>query len=149
MRLGSKVSVTRLLAAGAAALLVALVFAVRGTSAGAVSWRGSVGPFGHVSGRLVAVGGLANGVSRGVPGRVVLTQTGTSGKLAYATGPTGAFNVPVPAGFTYRVTGYSPKVMANGREERCAARHTVRVPRRPGSGVPTTVRDVEVICPVK
>jgi hypothetical protein len=85
----------------------------------------------------------------GVPGRVVLSLVGTSGLFTHATGPKDTFDVLVPAGFMYRVTGYSPKVLVNGREEVCAAAHPVRVPGRAGSNGSIVVRGVEVLCQIK
>ena len=57
--------------------------------------------------------------------------------------------VMVPAGYTYQVTGNSPKVVADGREEVCAAAHPVRVPSRVGPKGVVVVRAVEVVCPIK
>jgi hypothetical protein len=129
-----------------ATLLATLVFGVGAGSVAAASSHSSDGPFGHVSGRLVRVGGMAPGAAMGIPGRVILSLVGTSGTFTYATGPSDRFNVPVPAAFTYRVTGYSPKVLTNGREEPCAAGHRARVPSRAGLNGSIVVRGVQVVC---
>ncbi|MGA9077787.1 MAG: hypothetical protein WB383_05600 [Acidimicrobiales bacterium] len=118
-------------------------------SAAAVSSHSSGGLLGHVTGRLMRVGGPAPGAAVGIPGRVVLSLVGTSGSFTHATGPNGTFNVLLPAGFTYRVTGYSPKVFDNGGEELCAAGHRVRVPSRAGSDRSIVVRAIEVVCPIR
>ncbi len=114
-----------------------------------VSDRSVVPPFGHIVGRLVRLGGTAPGKAVGIPGRVVLSQLGESGSFIYGIGRNGTFNVPAPAGFTYRVTCYSAEVMANGREELCTAAHTVEVPSRVGPKGFVVIRGVEVVCPIK
>jgi len=131
------------------AVSVTLTVGAGAASTPAVSSHGSSGLWGQVTGRLLRVGGPAPSATMGIPGRVVLSLVGTSGTFIYATGPSGKFNARVPAGFTYQVTGYSPKVRADGREERCAATHPVKVPSRSGSKGPIVVRAVEVVCPIK
>jgi hypothetical protein len=148
VRFWSKVHISRSLLASAA-LLGVLVFGVGSASVAAVSSHASDGAFGQVTGRLVRVGGPAPGAAVGIPGRVVLSLVGTSGSFSSRTGLSGTFNVPVAAGFTYRVTGYSTKVMANGREELCTADRPVRVPGRAESNGSIVVRGIEVVCQIR
>jgi hypothetical protein len=65
----------------------------------------------------------------------------------YATNSRGAFDIAVPPG-TYAVTGFSPKVVANGRQVRCAAAHTVHIPP-PGANGVAIIAGVRVECDVK
>jgi hypothetical protein len=142
----------RLRLPAAKAVSVTLTAGAGTASTAAASSRGSGGLFGHVTGRLVRVGGFPQLNSAretvGIPGRVVLLLVGTSGSFAFETGPNGGFDVPVPAGFTYRVTGYSPKVLTGDHEELCAAGHRVKVPSRAGSNGSIVVRGLEVLCQI-
>jgi hypothetical protein len=65
----------------------------------------------------------------------------------YPTNSRGAFDIAVPPG-TYVVSGFSPKVVANGRQVRCAAAHTVHIPPSGANGM-ATVTGVRVECEVK
>jgi hypothetical protein len=136
----------------AKAVSVTLTVGVGTASTAAVTSHGSGGLFGHVTGRLVRVGGFpqlnSSSETVGIPGRVVFLLVGTSGSFTSETGPNGGFNVPVPAGFTYRVTGYSPKVMTGDHEELCTAIHRVKVPSRAGSNGSIVVRGVDVLCQI-
>jgi hypothetical protein len=105
--------------------------------------------FGDVTGLLVRVGGPSPGAAVGISGRVVFSPVGESGSFTYSTARNGTFAAMVPAGYMYRVTGYSPKVIDDGREEVCAAAHPVRVPSRVGPKGVAVVRAVEVVCPIK
>jgi hypothetical protein len=106
--------------------------------------------FGDVTGRLVRVGGPPQaGSAVGILGWVVLSPVGASGSFYFLTARNGTFAAMVPAGYTYQVTGNSPKVVADGREEVCAAAHPVRVPSRVGPKGVVVVRAVEVVCPIK
>jgi hypothetical protein len=96
-------------------------------------------PDGRVVGRLVVIGKRVPSTPFGIPGRVVLTPTEGGQPETTRTSTNGSFNVSVPAG-TYAVTGYSPKVTVNGKEQHCGASRTVTVKVR---GV---VRGVSVIC---
>jgi hypothetical protein len=111
------------------------------------AFAGTVGPFGHVRGQLEVVGGVAPGSARGVSGRVVLTRVNSFGSFTYPTNSHGSFDFNVPPG-TYVVTGFSPKVVANGKQVRCAAAHTIHVAPPDAEGM-ATVAGVRVECNVK
>ena len=105
-----------------------------------VASASALGPFGLVS-------GVAPGSPRDATGHVVFTQVATGGSYTFATNALGTFHGIVPAA-TYRVTGYSPDVRANGTEARYAAPHLVRIPPTPTGPTPT-IRGIAVICDVK
>ncbi len=132
------------------AVSVTLTVGVGTASTAAFSSHGTLPPFGRVLGQLVRVGGPSTtSAAVGIPGRVVFSPVGTSGTFTYPTARNGTFVAIVPGGFTYRVTGYSPKVFDNGREELCAAGHRVRVPSWVESNWPIVARGVEVVCSIK
>jgi hypothetical protein len=131
----------------AASVLGVTVIGVASALLAQVASAGTLGPFGLVSGELEIVGGVAPGSPRNVSGHVVFTQVATGGSYAFATNAHGTFHGIVPAA-TYRVTGYSPDVRANGTEARCAAPHLVRIPPTPAGPTPT-IRGIAVTCHVK
>ena len=125
--------------------IFAVVGIVAQSSAGAIA--GTVGPFGHVVGRLEVVGGAAPGTARGVPGHVVLTRAHSFGSFTYPANRHGSFDFNVPPG-NYVVTGFSPKVVADGKQVRCTAAHTIHVAAPDAKGT-ATVAGVRGECNVK
>lgn len=130
------------------AVSVTLTTGAGTASVAAVSSHGTLPLFGCVLGQLVRVGGTAPGAAVGIQGRVVFSLVGTSGSFTYPTARNGTFAATVPAGFTYRVTGYSPYV-TEGRGAPCVAAHPTRVPSRVGPKGVVVVRGVEVVCHLK
>ena len=130
------------------AVSVTLMVGVGTASTAAALSRGTLPPFGRVLGQLVRVGGFAPGAAVGIQGRVVLSLVGMSGSFTYPTARNGTFAATVPAGFTYRVTGYS-QYLTKGRGAPCLAPHPIRVPSRVGPKGVVVVRDVEVVCSLK
>jgi outer membrane protein assembly factor BamB len=95
---------------------------------------------GTVAGTLVRIGGPAPGSPVPLPGRVV--AIGSAGaRFTTAVGTNGRFRLSLLPG-TYRLTGYSPLVRANGAQMSCAALHPVHVT------ADKTRRDVDVVCSI-
>jgi hypothetical protein len=90
------------------------------------------GPRQTVTGLLIRVGGpatLSHPQNRvPVPGTVV-ARNAAGRQFTATTSNNGRFQLSLPPG-TYRLTGHSPQVMVNNRQELCIATRTVRVTRR-------------------
>src|SRR5581483_5280782 len=65
-----------------------------------------------------------------LPGTVVARNVNVAGEQFTATtGKSGRFQLSLPFG-AYRLTGHSPKVMADGQQKLCTAEAIVHVPQR-------------------
>ena len=100
---------------------------------------------GTVSGTFVAMGGPApvNGHPMRVvplPGRIIATNS-AGRHVQVAVGGSGKFRLSLPPG-TYRLIGYSPRVLVNQAEMRCRAIHPVHVTAA------RSLLHVKVICSV-
>ena len=94
-----------------------------------------------VTGSFAAVGGLALGSPRPLPGQVT-AQNSAGRKFTVAVGKSGKFVLWLPAGL-YQLTGRSPMFLVDGVERTCSADQPVRV--RAGK----KTRGVQVVCPLK
>jgi hypothetical protein len=76
-----------------------------------------------------------------LPGTVIAQNVAGGGVFTATTGNSGRFQLSLPPG-TYRLTGHSPQVMADGQQELCSAGRTIHVTsRRP-------VRNIWVVCSI-
>jgi len=96
---------------------------------------------GSLSGTFVAVGGVASGSPRPLPGQVT-AENAAGHKFTVTVGKSGRFVLSLLAG-VYRLTGRSPMFSVNGVAGTCAADQPVRV--KAGK----TTLGVEVVCPLK
>jgi hypothetical protein len=90
---------------------------------------------------LVRVGGPAPGSAVPLPGQVIAIDS-DGRQFVVTTSRNGRFRLSLPPG-SYRLTGKSPMVMANGTEMECMAMREVHVK----AGKAT--RGVKVICSIK
>jgi hypothetical protein len=97
---------------------------------------------GEVYGRLETVGGPAPGAPRGIAGRVVFTEVFSGPSISVATAANGSFHVRLPV-FLYSVSGRSPKVIVNGKQEKCERQLPIKVANH------SVLRNVDVICALK
>ncbi|MEP7026440.1 MAG: hypothetical protein ABJB47_22105, partial [Actinomycetota bacterium] len=94
-----------------------------------------------LTGTLIRVGGPAPGAAVPLPGQV--TAVGSAGSRFVATaGAGGRYRLELPPG-TYRLTGRSPLVQADGSALPCAAGHAVRIGAAPAAAGP------DVVCSVR
>jgi hypothetical protein len=93
-----------------------------------------------VTGMLVRVGGPAPGSPVPLPGTVAASSAAGHEFTAVA-GRNGHFQLSLPAG-TYRLTGHSPQVWANGREMLCLAGRSLHV------AASKPVRGIRVVCSI-
>jgi hypothetical protein len=93
---------------------------------------GQSGPRQTVTGLLTRVGGpvtVSHSQNRlPVPGTVV-ARDGAGEQVSTTTGTNGRFQLSLSPG-TYRLTGHSPQVMVDSRQEMCLAARTVHVTMR-------------------
>ena len=92
-----------------------------------------------VTGTLVRVGGPSPGSPVPLPGTVAASNA--AGEFTAVAGRNGHFQLSLPAG-TYRLTGHSPQVRANGREMLCFAQRSLHV------ATSKPVRGIRVICSI-
>jgi len=124
---------------GAVALAVLAGLVVADLVLAGCSGHATAAP-GTVTGALIRVGGPAPGAAVPLPGQVIATNS-AGVQFPAAVPRSGRYRLSLPPG-TYRLTGYSPLVYANGSKLPCVATRAIHL------AAGQTVPGVDVICSI-